>query len=168
MLYDNDVTDHSDPFPESGTRLCSNANLETDIEAEDLSSQERLVKESSAFRKLLLRVIERQYQQRMTISEHAVLSFIIDRTIRYNKLWERITIPQISNGLQQRDGSWIHHGVNISQRQAHRVIHSLLVKGFIQRREIFDWFHQGEYEYAFSFDNDTLAAFDEDHDYHLP
>ena len=163
MLSNNNSDDHYEPTTFPANTLAPHYRGGTP----DFSAQEELVRNNIDFRMLIFKVLERQYRRELTNSEHAILSFILDRTFRYNKFWERVSIRQICNGLKDREGNWIHCGVKISESQAHRVIHALLDKNIICRRERISRYRHGDFEYAFYFDNDTLDAIHEPHDFQI-
>jgi predicted transcriptional regulator len=66
--------------------------------------------------------------------QHAVLSFIYDRTDRYNKRWEIVSIKQITDGIFTADDEIVHQGIAISRTTAINAINALLEQDLIHRR----------------------------------
>ncbi len=123
-----------------------------------LEEMEQLIKHRP-MRRLFLKLVERSLKKDLTPSQHAVVGFIADRTLRFNKLWERITVHQICHGIRTRDGLWIHRGIRISERQAQRVLEQLLNGNVILRKPIRAT-GQTTYQYAINLECELFRAGD--------
>lgn len=105
----------------------------------------------------LLILIERHVQVSLTPSEYAIYAFISDRTLRFNKRWERITVSNIVNGLQTREGLWVHRGINMEERQVYRKLKEMTDKGYILKQLCSVCGNANEY--AINLDSDLFDGF---------
>jgi hypothetical protein len=84
----------------------------------------------------IIKIVEREWRKELTMAQHAVVSFIVDRTLRWNKRWERVTVRQMIEGITSRAGAVIHAGIGLGRATIFRAIKVLLDKGYIVRKEI--------------------------------
>lgn len=122
--------------------------------SENIPSLKALTK-SKRGRARLITLIERHAKKMLTPGEYAVYTFVMDRTLRFDKLWERVTVEDIAQGKKTNDGRWIHRGINMSERNIYRVLSALLEKNYLLRKP---WGYTGNaFQYAI---NVECALFD--------
>ena len=84
-------------------------------------------------------VIERQWCGELSVSQQAVLRFVTDRTIPWNKEWEIITLRQFLEGIVSKAGEVIHKGIRLSKRAIQYALKELVEQGYILKREVSRW-----------------------------
>lgn len=124
---------------------------------QDVPSLEGLTKTKRG-RARLITLIERHAKRMLTPAEYVVYSFVVDRTLRFNKLWERVTADDMAKGKKTNDGRWIHRGINMSKRNIYRILEALLDKGYLLREP---WGYAGNaYQYAINVDCDLFDGYE--------
>lgn len=124
---------------------------------QDIPTLDELTKTKRG-RARLITLIERHAKRMLTPGEYVVYTFVVDRTLRFNKLWERVTVDDMAKGKKTNDGRWIHRGVNMSGRNIYRVLNALLDKGYLHRKP---WGYAGNaYQYAINVDCDLFDGYE--------
>lgn len=123
--------------------------------SQDIPTLEDLTKTKRG-RARLITLIERHAKRMLTPAEYVVYTFVVDRTLRFNKLWERVTVDDMAEGKKTNDGRWIHRGINMSSRNIYRVLSALLDKGYLQRKP---WGYA--YQYAINVDCDLFDGYED-------
>lgn len=70
----------------------------------------------------------------LTPAEQAVLLFILERTLRFNKEWEYIPMRHFLNGVWMGNGELLHAGLNYSKSTIVKAYQSLVDKGLISKQ----------------------------------
>lgn len=121
---------------------------------------EQAIEQSLQVRRLVLRIIDNGWSAELDPTEHAVVRFIADRTIGFKKVYERVTVRQICNGIMTRDGRWVHRGIKISESTAKRTINRLLEGRYIERVLLrAPNVHSKHYMYAICMTTEEILAY---------
>ncbi|MCC6444148.1 MAG: replication protein, partial [Armatimonadetes bacterium] len=78
-------------------------------------------------------VILDDWMARLSGSEFKVLMYVARRTYGFGKREDAISLKQIMEGIQKRDGSWLDHGTGLSKQAVVNALKSLEEQGLIVR-----------------------------------
>ena len=72
------------------------------------------------------------YMSALSHAELRVLLYIARHTYGFKKKSDHISLRQMVDGIQKRDGTWQDHGTGLSRRSVREAVKSLEEKGLIQ------------------------------------
>lgn len=79
----------------------------------------------------LVKVVLTQWASDLGPAETLVLLFVIDRTVRFGKRYEAITLTHFIEGVHSRDGEIIHAGCGLKRTAIKQALRKLIYKGLV-------------------------------------
>jgi len=76
----------------------------------------------------------REHMGDLTGAELKCLLYIVDRTFGFNKVSDRISLRQFSEGITKKDGARLDRGTGLSRSGVKKALRGLIAKGLVRRK----------------------------------